>query len=383
METNNVYPFVSLCTPTFNRRPFIEIMFQCYRNQIYPKDRMEWIIIDDGTDKIEDLILSSNIDEIRYYKVNEKMSLSDKRNYMHTFIKGDFVVYIDDDDYYPPERVSHSIETLLNNPNALCAGASEIYVYFNNIKKMVQFGPYNINHATAGTFAFRKELLSLTKYESNKEFSEEESFLQSYTIPFVQLNPLKTILVFAHQHNTVDKYDVYKMGGLYVKDSDKIIEMFIKNENEDDIKDFFINKLEKILVDYSIGSVENKPETLKQRINEKIKLDDFLSKPLVYVNEDKSVSNLSKLDIINIINQQKNNIFELTKIINEYEKNKLFFKDSESEKNIELKSADIINIINSQQSNILKLNETNQKLLEELNNLTLEYNKLKYSNEKN
>ena len=30
-------PFVSVCTPTFNRRPFIEMMFQCFRNQTYPK----------------------------------------------------------------------------------------------------------------------------------------------------------------------------------------------------------------------------------------------------------------------------------------------------------------------------------------------------------
>ena len=27
------YPFVSICTPTFNRRPFIENMFTCFRNQ--------------------------------------------------------------------------------------------------------------------------------------------------------------------------------------------------------------------------------------------------------------------------------------------------------------------------------------------------------------
>ena len=57
------HPFVSVCTPTFNRRPFIEMMFECFRNQTYPKDRMEWIIVDDGSDKIEDLIQSSNIEQ--------------------------------------------------------------------------------------------------------------------------------------------------------------------------------------------------------------------------------------------------------------------------------------------------------------------------------
>ena len=49
-------PFVSVCTPTFNRRPFIPYMIKCFNHQDYPKDRMEWIIIDDGTDKIEDII---------------------------------------------------------------------------------------------------------------------------------------------------------------------------------------------------------------------------------------------------------------------------------------------------------------------------------------
>ena len=67
------FPLVSVCTPTFNRRPFIETMFQCFRNQDYPMSRLEWIIIDDGTDKIEDLVLASNIPQIKYFKYDEKM----------------------------------------------------------------------------------------------------------------------------------------------------------------------------------------------------------------------------------------------------------------------------------------------------------------------
>ena len=47
-------PLVSICTPTFNRRPFWPYIIKCFENQTYPKDKIEWIIIDDGTDKIED-----------------------------------------------------------------------------------------------------------------------------------------------------------------------------------------------------------------------------------------------------------------------------------------------------------------------------------------
>ena len=49
-------PMVSICTPTFNRRPFIPMIIKCFEHQLYPKDRMEWIIIDDGTDKIGELV---------------------------------------------------------------------------------------------------------------------------------------------------------------------------------------------------------------------------------------------------------------------------------------------------------------------------------------
>ena len=76
-------PLVSLCTPTFNRRPFIKTMFKCFLHQDYPMDLIEWIIIDDGTDPIEDLIKEANIPQIKYFKYDTKMPLGKKRNIMH------------------------------------------------------------------------------------------------------------------------------------------------------------------------------------------------------------------------------------------------------------------------------------------------------------
>ena len=33
ISINKELPFVSVCTPTFNRRPFIEYMIKCFLNQ--------------------------------------------------------------------------------------------------------------------------------------------------------------------------------------------------------------------------------------------------------------------------------------------------------------------------------------------------------------
>jgi glycosyltransferase involved in cell wall biosynthesis len=261
----NTEPFVSICTPTFNRRPFIPIMFECFKNQNYPKDKMEWIIVDDGTDKIEDLIKSADIPQIKYFALNEKMTLGKKRNFMHEKTKGSIIVYMDDDDYYPPDRVSHAVERLIQNPDALCAGSSELYIYFKDLRKMYQCGPYGPNHATAGTFAFRRELLSKTRYEDGAALAEEKAFLKNYTIPFVQLDPLKSILVFSHNHNTFDKKKLLENPHPdYFKESPKTVDHFIKTIYEKDIKDFFMNRIDGLLDTYEPGEPKMKPDVLKQ-----------------------------------------------------------------------------------------------------------------------
>jgi glycosyltransferase involved in cell wall biosynthesis len=261
----NPYPFVSICTPTFNRRPFISTMFECFRNQNYPKDQMEWIIVDDGTDKIEDLIKDSGIKQIKYFPLAEKMSLGRKRNFMHEKSRGSIIVYMDDDDYYPPERVSHAVETLKKNPKALCVGSSELYVYFKHIGKMYQFGPYGPNHSTAGTFAFRRELLNQTRYEDHAALAEEKAFLKNYTIPFAQLDPLKTMLVFSHNHNTFDKKKLLENPHPnYVRESNKKVDDFIRSMYEVEIKDFFMNRIDGLLSGYAPGEPKMKPDVMKQ-----------------------------------------------------------------------------------------------------------------------
>ena len=255
-------PFVSVCTPTFNRRPFISHMIKCFEHQDYPKDRMEWIIIDDGTDKIKDLV--EHIPQVKYFSYDKKMVLGKKRNLLHEKSCGEIIVYMDDDDYYPPQRVSHAVETLQANPKALCAGASEIYIYFKHIQKLYQFGPYGPNHATAGTFAFKRKLLDDSAYEDSAALAEEKSFLKNYTVPFVQMDPLKTILVFSHEHNTFDKRKLLDNPHPdFVKESNKTVDMFVK---EADMRDFYMNQIEKLLVSYEPGRPSMKPDVLKQII---------------------------------------------------------------------------------------------------------------------
>lgn len=293
------HPFVSVCTPTFNRRPFIPIMLKCFEHQTYPKDRIEWIIIDDGTDKIEDLV--SHIPQVKYIRCDEKMTLGKKRNMSNSISKGDIIIYIDDDDYYPPERISHAVETLQQNPKALCAGSSMMHIYFKHINKMVQFGPYGPNHATAATFAFRKELLLQTKFEEDACIAEEKNFLKNYTIPFVQLDTMKTILVFSHNHNSFDKKELLKVFPTpFANYSNKTPEDFVKDTN---ILNFFIKDIDNLLSMYDLGNPIHKPDVLKQMEEIKNKRE---------ILEKKQMEQMQTLNKINNHNneQQYNQIIQ-------------------------------------------------------------------------
>ena len=304
-------PFVSICTPTFNRRPFIPIMIKCFENQTYPKEKMEWIIVDDGTDKIEDLV--THIPQVKYFKYDNKLSLGTKRNITNEQAKGDIIVYMDDDDYYPPDRVSHAVDKLRQNPKALCAGSSAMYIYFKHIQKMYQFGPYGPNHATAATFAFRKELLLKTRFDESASLAEEKKFLKDYTIPFVQLDPLKSILVFSHNHNSFDKKELLKqLPNQFIKETSITPSDIVK---EYSILQFFMEDINKLLDDYAPGLPENKPDVTKQLIQMKETREKMMQDNIKKNNEYNSL--IQKLSNQTNSQQGQSKINELSIIIQE------------------------------------------------------------------
>lgn len=307
-------PLVSVCTPTYNRRPFIPYMIKCFDNQDYPKDKIEWIIIDDGSDKIEDLVKDHA--NVKYYYYPEKMALGKKRNIMHEKSKGEIIVYMDDDDYYPKERISHAVEKLTSNPEVLCAGSSEIHIYFEHIDKIYQFGPYGKNHATAGTFAFKRALLENSYYEDDACLAEERTFLKNYTVPFIQLDPKKVILVFSHIHNTYDKKKL-----LQEPESD-FMKPYTKYNIEElvpekELRDFYKNRLNKDLSKYPLGDPKYKPDVLYNIIEIEEKRRKALEEQLknagriIMNTPDGGKKTLNNDQVVSIISQQQTQIQNL------------------------------------------------------------------------
>ena len=232
------FPFVSVITPTYNRRRFIPYLIACYEAQDYRKDRMEWIILDDGQDLVKDLFdeAAKRIPNIRYISTDEKFTIGAKRNRLNEESKGSIIVAMDDDDYYPPCRVSAVVTAFKNNPKYELAGASEIYMYYSDIKTIYRLGPYSKTHATNGTMAWRSTYGKTHKYDEVVTHSEERSFLEDYRHPMIQLDPYKVMLVMSHTENTFDKKKLRESENPFVKKTAMKIKDFIRDAK---LRDFF------------------------------------------------------------------------------------------------------------------------------------------------
>ena len=206
----DMLPFVSIVTPTYNRRRFIPSLIKIVQSQTYPRDRMEWVVYDDGQEEVRDLFeeAKSSLPELNFIWSEDKMTLGEKRNRLNAEATGDIIVAMDDDDFYFPTRVEDAVKALTINPGSTkyeLAGASEVYMFYTDTKEIWKAGPYFEGHATNGTMAWTKDYASKHKYDETVAFAEEKSFLDNYKNPLVQLNPKRVMLVMSHSDNTFDK----------------------------------------------------------------------------------------------------------------------------------------------------------------------------------
>lgn len=201
-------PLVSCLTPTYERRKFLPILLDIFRRQTYPVDKRELIILDDSKesnqDIIDDFLKKYPDQQVKYHYEKEKICLGKKRNMLNALATGEYLMYLDDDDYYGSDKIKYTMTRMLGQ-KATFSGSSEMYIYFTDTKLIYRFNKIAQNHSTAGTFCFHKNYLSGHKFDDNANKAEEKVFLDEYKTQQIQIDPFKSILCIAHLQNTFDK----------------------------------------------------------------------------------------------------------------------------------------------------------------------------------
>ena len=224
------------------------IKLQTFQNII------EWTIVEGSTTSVDALqnknqilefIDQNNTNNFKFnYIEYTGQKLSDLRNLGNTSCKGDIIVCMDDDDYYPPERIEQAVEAL-DNSSYLIAGCSDIYLYEYLLDKLYKFKGFHQNHSTNNCFAFKKEYLLNHKHDSGLIMSEEKSFTNDFKEPMIQLNSKKCIVVSSHNFNTFNKRELCIGGSVGINPT--LVEVNLDSDSiYNYIPEYFYNKMKSL-----------------------------------------------------------------------------------------------------------------------------------------
>ena len=149
-------PKVTIITPTYKRRKLFSMAVRNFENFIYPKNKLEWIIVDDSSEELNETIedLLPRDKRVKYIHMNmeEPMTIAMKRNIANSNASSDYIVHMDDDDYYPPESILARIKILLKYKSIgiECVGSTLIGTYniLTDQSSMSSDGPISLSEAT-------------------------------------------------------------------------------------------------------------------------------------------------------------------------------------------------------------------------------------------
>jgi len=112
-------PLVSVLTPVYNYGRYLARTLDSALTQDYPADRMEIVIVDDGsTDETPDVIAeysAEHPDRIRAFR-QENQGFIAATNATFREARGELWAFLDSDDIWPPEKTREQVEILRRSP---------------------------------------------------------------------------------------------------------------------------------------------------------------------------------------------------------------------------------------------------------------------------
>jgi glycosyltransferase involved in cell wall biosynthesis len=201
-------PPVSIITITRNRGVFIGMMLNNWLNIKYPRDKLEWVILDDSDNT--DYPLSDYIPQddpyIKYVKLNTRHRVDDKRNMAVKMAKYEYIVHMDDDDYYFPDHVLVKMRLLLyykvQGVHSIPIGVYDMMQKSSYILGVPK-GLNNTNAVAEATLAYRKDYWQKHPFKGEGEWglSEGGAFIGKNFDKWLNVHFMFNMISITHSKN--------------------------------------------------------------------------------------------------------------------------------------------------------------------------------------
>jgi len=181
----------------------LKVLFNCIKQQSY-KNIKEWIIINESEDPcntnlINELMQSNNF-QIKYIPFQPDKNLSQLKHIANTSANGDYIIWMDYNDYHMPSRIEYSVNKLLFN-NKQIGGNINLYFHDIDLEETYKTNIPNTHSSLIypNTLIYHKDYLQNHKYPYDTIYP---------SINFEVLMPETTLVKIIHKQNTETNKDL-------------------------------------------------------------------------------------------------------------------------------------------------------------------------------
>lgn len=239
VKNNNLkLPNISVVTITRNRERFVKLCLLNIFQADYPQDKIEWVIIDDSDTSIKKLLPDNQ--NIKYFHYDKKLNIGEKRNIGVEKSSHDYILFMDDDDYYPQESFKERISKMIEY-NKDCVFCSSIGCFhINKYISIMNVPPHQLpfhQRVSEATLCFKKSFWENKKFLDDCNGAEGGHFIENRYSQCLELPPEKIIVSLLHSQNTSQKDLVIdKPNGCHFNFSDKLFCFITSLDTENNIE---------------------------------------------------------------------------------------------------------------------------------------------------
>jgi hypothetical protein len=205
-------PPISVVTLVYGRPKFIELAFHNLMLTDYPREKIEWIVVDDSppeesaSDKILGFEKRFFPGKIRYIPLPKKVTIGRKRNIGCRRAAHGIILMMDDDDHYPQTSFRRRCAWLLKDkvPHKAAVCTSIAMYDLNGGSSAVNVPPFDLGlaeRASEATLTFTADFWHDRPF-LEVDMAEAEAFLKGRESDIVEMPPQQIIVSFLHKKNT-------------------------------------------------------------------------------------------------------------------------------------------------------------------------------------
>jgi hypothetical protein len=213
-------PHISVVTLLYNRRKFVDLAIHNLLVTDYPKDKIEWVVVEDSditeeqaADKVLKFGRESAPLSVSYIPMPSthkiKNTIGAKRNLGIQRAQHDIILFMDDDDHYPDSSFRRRVSTLLTHSWKPQAAACTTIACYDLIKgtSAVNTPPWGLplkQRISEATLVFYKSWWA-EKGFPDTNVAEGEGFLDGRECEVVELPPQQIIVAMSHAQNSTSR----------------------------------------------------------------------------------------------------------------------------------------------------------------------------------